>query len=312
MSSTPVKVSIALPVYNGDNYLEEAIESILAQTFTDFELLLCDNASTDRTEEICRKFASKDKRVRYIRHKENIGSGPNFRFAYDHAVGEYFKWSAHDDTIAPGFLQACVDALDNHPEISLCYPRVKVIDADSNYVEDHDVITETRAECPVKRFGSLMLAKGHRCNEVFGLIRRSDLDQTEGMGSYAVADRVLLAQLALRGPFFEHPDRLFHNRRHAQQFSHTIKTQHQSTVWWDSTQKGKIFFPEWRAFDGYRRSLRDAPINFPQRCLGKLYLLQYLRRYRHRLMHDVKLGFKAWMGRFTGKQVVLEDREPEQ
>ena len=302
MPESSVRVSIALPVYNGEQYIKEALDSILNQTYKNFELIISDNASTDGTEAICREYAAKDARIRYFRQDENIGSGPNFHFAWEQSEGEYFKWSAHDDVIAPKFLETCIDALDKNPDAVLCYPRVKVIDKDSKYVEDHDIETQTRDENPIKRFSSLMLAKGHRCNEVFGLIRQSELIHTEGIGNYAVSDRILLAQLALRGPFYEHPDRLFYNRRHMGQFSHTIKTQHQSTVWWDTTQIGKIVFPEWRAFNGYRRSLNNSPVGFLDKCLGRLYLLQYIRRYRHRMMNDVKVAIMTWWNRRFNKK----------
>lgn len=92
-----VKVSIGMPVYNGEEFIREALDSLLAQTFTDFELIISDNASTDRTEAICRDYAGKDSRIRYIRQSENMGASDNFQFVLDKAVGEYFMWAAYDD-----------------------------------------------------------------------------------------------------------------------------------------------------------------------------------------------------------------------
>src|SRR5688572_10868700 len=97
------RVSIGLPVYNGENYLAEAIDSILAQTFEDFELIISDNASTDRTQEICEAYAAKDGRIRYYRSEVNKGSAWNFNRVFELARGEYFKWAAHDDYIAPEY-----------------------------------------------------------------------------------------------------------------------------------------------------------------------------------------------------------------
>src|SRR4051794_25259685 len=115
------KVSIGLPVYNGEAFLAEAVESLLAQTFTDFEILLVDNASTDRTQEICRAFAARDPRVKYHRNETNIGGGPNWNRAYDLTPSDstYFKWAAHDDRHAPDFLARCVEALDRDPGLAL-------------------------------------------------------------------------------------------------------------------------------------------------------------------------------------------------
>src|SRR3954470_23138397 len=106
------RVTIGLPVYNGARYLAEAIESVLAQTFTDFELVISDNASTDATAAIALQYAARDPRVRYSRNRENIGSARNFGRAFELATGEFFKWMASDDLISPEFLENCVAALD--------------------------------------------------------------------------------------------------------------------------------------------------------------------------------------------------------
>ena len=107
---TPVKtadrprVSIGLPVYNGENFLEFALDSILGQTFQDFELIISDNASTDATESICRRYAAKDSRIRYYRNPNNQGAAQNYNRVFALARGEYFKWAAHDDVCKPNYL----------------------------------------------------------------------------------------------------------------------------------------------------------------------------------------------------------------
>src|SRR3954470_1068595 len=97
MSERRPRVSIGLPVYNGQRFLAPAVSSLLAQTFADFELVICDNASTDDTEAICRRFAERDPRVRYHRNEQNVGAAPNFNRALALSTGQYFKWAAHDD-----------------------------------------------------------------------------------------------------------------------------------------------------------------------------------------------------------------------
>ena len=98
------RVSIGLPVYNGELFLENALDSILSQTYSDFELIISDNASDDKTEEICRSYAARDKRVRYSRNAHNLGAAPNYNRVYHLARGRYFKWASHDDVLAPEFL----------------------------------------------------------------------------------------------------------------------------------------------------------------------------------------------------------------
>src|SRR5436190_12174806 len=90
-------VSIGLPVFNGERYLRQALDSLLGQDFQDFELIISDNASTDRTAEICRAYVAKDRRIRYYRNESNIGSAPNYRRVFELARGEFFKWCSHDD-----------------------------------------------------------------------------------------------------------------------------------------------------------------------------------------------------------------------
>ena len=130
MPSHKPRVSIGLPVYNGENYLTSAIETLLAQTFTDFELIISDNCSTDRTQDICRSFCDRDARIRYVRQAKNLGAVRNFNLVFHYARGEYFKWAAHDDVCAPAFLQRCVERLDANPSVVWCYPRSDKIGPD--------------------------------------------------------------------------------------------------------------------------------------------------------------------------------------
>ena len=98
------KISIGMPVYNGEKYIREALDSLLAQTFTDFELIISDNASTDNTEKICREYMSIDNRISYFRQKKNLGALVNFKFVLEHAKSNLFMWAAYDDLWAPNFL----------------------------------------------------------------------------------------------------------------------------------------------------------------------------------------------------------------
>ena len=138
MLSNKPCVSIGLPVYNGEKFLKETLDSILAQTFEDFELIISDNASTDRTEEICKEYAAKDRRIRYYRNKENLGAGWNNNRVFELCTGEYFKWNAHDDVCAPEFLERCIKVLVQDPTVVLCYPKVTVIDEQGKFVRNWD------------------------------------------------------------------------------------------------------------------------------------------------------------------------------
>lgn len=220
-------VSVALPVYNGEPFLRAAIESILGQSFGDFELIVCDNASTDRTREIALEYARGDERVRYARNARNLGGGKNFNRGFELARGKYFKWLAADDMCEPEFLERCLLALEQTPDAALAYTRTKWIDESSRVVD----VDDGMARCnwptdPGQRFGVLVhdLLEGKARGQtiagavapiyIFGLIRTSSLKRTRLFGNYPPADLNLLAELSLTGTFVQVPAYLNLLRRH--------------------------------------------------------------------------------------------------
>src|SRR5215472_17867412 len=129
------RLSVGLPVYNGENYLAESIDALLGQSYEDFELVISDNASTDGTAGICHRYARQDSRVRYIRQPSNIGAAPNHNFLIDQARGELFKMASHDDLYARDLLQRCIDALDEYPQVVLAHSWSAVIDEEGKITE---------------------------------------------------------------------------------------------------------------------------------------------------------------------------------
>ncbi len=125
-------ISIGIPVWNGENYLAETLDAFLAQDFADFEIVIADNASTDRTEAICREYAAREPRIRYHRQPANYGAAPNYNDVYHRATGKYFKWAAHDDLIAPTFLSECLAVLVDDPGSVAAFTGSISIDADGN------------------------------------------------------------------------------------------------------------------------------------------------------------------------------------
>ncbi len=157
MKNNKPRVSIGLPVYNGENYLKDAIDSILSQTFTDFELIISDNASTDRTQDICQAYAVKDPRIRYYRIKQNQGAARNFNRVFELSLGGFFKWAAHDDIIASDYISKCVEVLDKDESIVLCNSKVKFINNYGKIIEDYNISSDkTNSQKPQDRFGYLI------------------------------------------------------------------------------------------------------------------------------------------------------------
>ena len=283
------KVAIGLPVYNGEAYLTAAVESILAQTFTDFDLYISDNASTDRTEEICRQFAARDSRVVYVRQPRNIGAIPNFNAVAQMSRSPYFKWAAHDDTIAPAYLERCVAVLDADPTIVVAAPGTSLIDeagATLRYSAEQNGFIDNAGNCwpnmpekngdlvspdPVRRFEAV-IHHTNLCVEIFGLIRRSALDPCLPQGSYLGSDKVIIAQLALSGPFWLGSEILFHRRCHSGQFSAQIMrvtAGSSRSQWFRGSSKGafahNIYFEKLVLLSAFVRAITFGKLTLGQR-----------------------------------------------
>lgn len=123
---TQPQITVALPVYNGEQYIAIAIKSVLTQTFSDFELLILDNCSTDHTLEIIRTFS--DPRIRLIVNPENLGMIGNWNLAVSLATGKYIKILSHDDLLAPSCLAEQIDGFLKYPSqnigIVTCKKRI--------------------------------------------------------------------------------------------------------------------------------------------------------------------------------------------
>lgn len=270
-------VSIGLPVFQGENYLEEALQSILAQTFSDFELIISDNASTDRTQAICEAYAQRDSRIRYYHNESNVGAGPNFNRTVALARGKYFKWAAHDDLLMPDFLEKCVAVLDRDPSIVLCHTKAKEISASGEFIKNHGIeLPRANSSKPHERFADLILIQ-HPCFDVFGLMRIDVLKKTPMIASYIGSDRVLLAELALHGRFYKIPEHLFITRCHIQQSVLAIPI-HRRRHWFDTTQTDGRAFPHWRYWYEYYNCVKRTSLTTADRNACYRQLLRYPSR----------------------------------
>jgi len=285
MNEITPKVHIGIPVHNGESYIQEALDSVLAQTFRDFEVIISDNASTDRTEEICRRYTQKDARISYYRNEKNIGAAPNFNRVLDLATAPYFQWFAHDDILAPQFLKKCVEILNNHPEIVLCHSKVKEIDASGQFIQKYPFLFNGTDDKAFKRIKYQI--KGHQCYEVFGLMRREVLLQTAKMGNYAGGDAVLLVRLNLIGKFYEIPEYLFFSRRHSTQSGTMKKDFQQWAHWFDPKNKRKINFPYWRIFSEYYKSVKQSHLRGKDRVFTYFYVWKWCGQRWRLLSKDI-------------------------
>jgi len=274
-SSSNPRVSIGLPVFNGEAFLADAIEAILAQSWRDLELIICDNGSFDRTAEIAQNYARRDSRVRYCRNVENLGAAANHNLCVELARGEYFKWAAHDDLIAAEFIERCVAALDARPDAVLCQSMVQMIDDAGRCLGTYDPgRLGTDAPRASTRFG--IRIRQTWCKEVFGLIRSSALARTGLIRGFPDADRVLLAELALLGPFVTVAEPLFLNREHAARYSRSHIEHPRTDQTWYAPQTGhKRQMRTWQVYLAHFRSARRLSAGRAERWRCYLQLLAW-------------------------------------
>lgn len=317
MGSSP-RVSIGVPVYNGSRFVRATLDSLLAQTYRDFELIICDNASTDATEAICAEYAAADSRIRIIRHPRNIGPAANYNSCVEHSKGEFFKWNAADDCCAPEFLEKCVAELDAHPDAVLVYPRTRQIDENGTVTKDYAYELDHAAPSPHQRLWRLVSANHriHGAHELFGVIRMSALKGTPCFRTTVRGDSVLLARLTLQGKFLRVEDYLFYNRDHSNRSSKYIGRR-QARVgsklsayigcgplppaeWWDITQKGKITFPEWRVLAEYILAVKESTVEGTERALCHLSLARFSIMHIPKLIRDLVIATEQGLCRLVG------------
>lgn len=214
-------VTIGLPVYNGEAYLEQALDALLAQSFEDFELVISDNASTDGTPEICRAYCERDSRLRYVRQEVNIGAAPNHNVLVGYARARYFKWASHDDVYEPELLRVCVEALESRPEVVLAHGRDALLDEKGDVVRPLTYTLDTTDPSPSRRLRSLLYEPGG--NDFYGVIRTEVLRRVGPHGNYYNADRTFMAAVVLQGPFYHVPQILYYRRDHPDRASHGSK-----------------------------------------------------------------------------------------
>lgn len=238
-------LSIGMPVYNGADYLDTALASIVSQEFGDFELIVSDNGSDDKTVEIVEGYAKTDGRIRLYRNPTNWGAAWNFNEVLALAQNPLFKWATHDDLLLPGFLERCVSTINESPEdVVLCYPKSYLIDASGDVVRDYEDRMHIQEDTASARLRHHMI-NCRLVNFIFGVWRTDTLRRAGGLGSYAHADRVLLAKAAIAGKFIEVPERLFQRRIHKQMSWKATGAYEGFETWFDTSKSPRVVFPSW-------------------------------------------------------------------
>lgn len=239
------RVSVGLPVYNGERFLARTLDDLLGGTFADFELVACDNASTDATPDILADAARHDARVRVVRNETNVGALPNANRAFALATAPLYALAAYDDRHAPDFLSRLVDALDREPRAVLAYGAATLIgeddrpfafDADRRRYTDsaglpygYDAALErplasgTTGRAAVARYRAILGSNDVNA-PIHGLFRRAALERV-GPHRLHGSDRLVVAHAALLGPFAYVPAPLFGFRIHGASTFHLTRAE---------------------------------------------------------------------------------------
>lgn len=258
------RVSIGLPAYNGAQTLAQTIDSLLAQTLTDFELIISDNASTDDTVAIVEEYIQRDPRVRLIRQPVNLGANGNFSAVVEAARGKYFKWATCSDLVSSDFLQRCVDVLDTYPEVVLAAPQTYLFENNVELATPYDGDIEILHDIPFMRFYALNETLKLN-NAMNGLIRINALRAKRPIIDHFIkADIVMIGFVALQGKFRIAPGAIFYRRMDPKTATILMSIEddvrHHYPVF-----TAKALFPTWRLYWGWGRAVLKAPVSWYDR-----------------------------------------------
>ena len=282
-NKTPL-LSVGMPAYNSETEIGDAIDSILKQTYSNFELIISDNASTDSTQSICEEYASRDPRIRYIRNAVNIGAADNYNEVFKLSSGKYFKWASSNDYCDPRFFEKCISVLESNPDAVLVFPRTRLY---SNNIEDYFNYSEslaTSSDSPVERM--LHIIDNIRLNNIMnGLIRSDALRKTHLHLPFFASDSCLMCELALYGKFLEVPDYLFY-RKMDEESSTSMQDESALVEHFKPNRKKPMRFQNWKIHMYYFSAISDARLGLGQSVPLYLQLIRRMYWNKERLLRD--------------------------
>lgn len=269
------RVSVGLPVRNGANFLAEAIEAVCRQSLPDFELIIADNASTDATEAICRDYAARDARIRYVRHSSDLGAAENHRLVLALARAPFFKWQAHDDLLALDFLERSVAELERQPDAVACITGAIRVDGEGRELTRWlSPLEGTGSADAARRFGTVVRTFYCHWTELFSLMRRSAVERTAGIRPFRGGDIAFIAELALVGRFARLDDHLFVHRDHAARYYRAVDSDPKAVLtWYDPRRSERRVLHKWALYGSHLAAVGRQRLAFAQRARCYLYLL---------------------------------------
>lgn len=293
MNSEP-RVSVGLPVFNGESYLAESLESLRTQTLEQIEVIISDNGSTDGSTAIAEDYCRRDPRFRLIRQSTNKGGAFNHNLLVDHARAPFFKWASHDDVCGGAMLESLADALEANPKAVLAYSDVQYIGADGGMEQCLRRSLQIDDDLPHDRLRQYFRYYSYpkEANAVIGVIRTDVLRRSSRIGSYPSSDLVLMAELALAGEFVHVPEVLFYRRRHSHQSTVENKSARDVALWFDPRNRGWHHAYWWPLVKGYRNAIERSALGGQEKLLCRGELLKWIWRRRRSLCYECYLGIR--------------------
>ncbi len=256
------QVSVGIPIFNGEHHLAGLLESLVNQEFSDVEFIVCDNGSTDRSDEIYKEFALCDSRFRIFRYDTNTGPERNYIRAFEFATGEYMLWAAHDDRFHPAYIRRCVETLQEHPDAALAYSWTRFIDNDGNTLTECQDPFDLTSDSPVERYLNLIGKLGY-CNALYGVHRASVLNKTKLFRNLCLGrDALLLTEILFYGKWIQIPETLFYRNMHTKFCS--VEGRNKDPRKWIEQEEYPpgtgITFPNFEYLLRYFQLIKTAPI----------------------------------------------------
>lgn len=290
MADSSPLVSIGLPVFNGEAYLRRALDSLLAQDYPNFELIVSDNASTDGTQAICQEFAARDSRLKVYRNETNLGSVFNFNRVFELSSGKYFAWAGNDDWWESGFISKCVMTLERNPDAVLCYTLAQFVDRAGQHMAIIDSDVTTRGLMRLERLHTAIL-RLNSAEAIYGMMRSESLRKTIIVQDCFGPDKSLIYQLAILGHIVKVPEVLHHYRLVEKSWEEYAE---QTTGFADARQSPPM--PKTSLVKGVIEAVWKLPIPMLQKpvlMLDAVYCLN--RRYNHRFRQEYKSLRLFWL-----------------
>lgn len=288
MTNAKPLVSIGLPVYNSERHLTQALDSILAQDYCHFELVISDNASTDSTPRICLEYAERDKRIRYYRNDQNMGMTWNMNRVFELTSGEYFKWASSSDFIAPTFISVCKNILDRQSDVVLAYPLAQSVDGQGESIKEILPETIDTRGLPTVIRVFVVIAKGQNYAVMnYGLYRTSALRRCRSVTTVIGNDQVTLMEISILGTIALVPEFLFFRRHDGPRVSDAERIARDLVRMNPAIKNRKTVRPIWElAMQSVIGATRLAPLK--QLYLPSIVAYAFYSRWHPQLKNELR------------------------